>query len=158
LCVGAVVIAGCGVSFSAEDEQSEIFADVLVEGDFSPGGQLTLTLRYQQPYPAQIDVACDLLEDRSGRRADRLVARVLEQQILPTQGLPVGEGTPQPLEEITPVPGSFEQPFNAPVEPGRYEVECLTPVDDNNKLSRSFTIAPIPTVTPLDTATPPETE
>jgi hypothetical protein len=143
--------AGCGVSFSAEEEQSEIFTDLSISGDFTPRGQLILALRYQQRYPVEIQVVCEVLEDRSGPREERLLTRVLEQQLLPTGSLSMGEGTAVPLETITPVPGTFEQPFNGPDQPGRYEVECLTPADDNNDIEESFTIEPIPTVTPVDT-------
>jgi len=152
LCLGGLVVAACGVSFSAEEEQSEIFADLSISGDFTPRGELILALRYQQPYPVTIDVVCDLLEDRSGPRDGRVVTRILEQQILLTRGLSSAEATADPLEKITPVPGSFEQAFAAPERPGRYAVECLTPADDENDIERSFTVLGIPTVTPVEPA------
>ena len=136
-CASAVLtllLAGCGISWSAGPEQSEIFQRLSVEGDFTAGGSLTLTLHYTQPYPVFIILQCDLLGDDRKTSAENLLLKVLPAN--PKAG---------PAGEVTPVSGTIEHRFSAPERPGRYVVTCLTPQDDSNSIQRGVTIAPAPT-------------
>ncbi|MEX1254981.1 MAG: hypothetical protein WEE64_11645 [Dehalococcoidia bacterium] len=135
-----LVAAGCGVDFSPESEESEIFRGLSITGDFRPSGTLSLTLEYQQPYPVLMTVACDLLRDGVGKRDDRLVARIFELPLnVNENGGPVGESEP--------LLGDLKQDFRAPEQAGRYEVDCFTTAEEDNDIGRIITVA-IPTSTP----------
>jgi hypothetical protein len=129
-----LVAVGCGVDFSQETEESEILKALAITGDFTPNGALLLTLDYEQPYPALINVSCDVLENRAGKRADRLVANIMEKPLIVND-----EGGPLP--EATPIAESIEQEFQAPATPGSYEVNCYTVGEEDNDIERMITIA-----------------
>jgi hypothetical protein len=129
-----LLAAGCGVDFSRETEESEILKGLAITGDFTPNGALLLTLDYEQPYPTLINVSCDVLEDRSGKRADRLVANIMEKPLIVND-----EGGPVP--EATPIAESIEQEFQAPANPGSYQIDCFTVGEEDNDIERTNTIA-----------------
>lgn len=156
LLLGIAVLTGCGIRLSSGSDSTELFKGLTVQGDFRAGGRLSLTLQYAQQYPVTVDVACDL------RHAHFRGTPTPE----PTPGTPpparlddprptpaskvfdiVGWTLPVnpdggPVNEATPVLGSFEHAFIAPQEPGRYIVKCYTPRDTNNAISRNITITP----------------
>ncbi len=135
LVLSAIIAAGCGVSFDSNPEESEILKELSVTGDFVPGGALTLTLDYEQPYPALISVACDVLEDRNAPRAERQVAHIPEKPLaVNDNGGPVGEATP--------IAERLEQQFTAPERPGRYQLDCYTVGEEDNDIERIITISP----------------
>ena len=129
-----LVGAGCGVDFSPETEQSEILKGLSITGDFTPNGALLLTLDYEQPYPTLINVSCDVLTDRAGKRADRLVANIMEKPLIVND-----EGGPLP--EATPIAESIDQEFKGPANPGRYEVNCFTVGEEDNDIQRMITVS-----------------
>jgi hypothetical protein len=74
-------------------------------------------------------VECHLLEDDEETK----VMDILNEEIPANpDGAPVGTATP--------LPGDFEKGFRAPPQPGRYLVECLTPLDENNAIGEWITI------------------
>ena len=158
----ALVVTACGISLSAGEEETEIFRELTVEGDFRLGGALTLALEYEQPYPVNVAIKCDLLAlDRAGTPTPE-----------PTEG-PEVEGTPTaaaiprvrptpankvqdileetlgpnpeggPVGEATPVVDTLTRSFTAPDRPGRYLVRCFTPADQNNAVVEEITIPPV---------------
>lgn len=159
----ALTLTACGISLSAEQDGTEIFEGLTVEGDFSAGGTLNLTLHYAQPYPVDVDVECVLVEVDP-------VSTATPEPTTSASGTPAKEPTPTPVvirrvksepankvldilkeelpanpqdlppAEATPVRGTIEKSFTAPERPGRYRVKCLTPDDDNNQISKSITI------------------
>ena len=133
LLTGLVLAAGCGVDFSTEAQESEILKTLTISGDFAPGGALTLRLDYEQPYPTLINVSCDLLKGRSGKRAERLVANIMEKPL-------VVNDNGGPVPEATPIAESIEQEFSAPADAGSYEVNCYTVGEEDNDIERVITI------------------
>jgi len=131
------VLTGCGISLRAENSGSEIFQELVVEGEFIAGEPLTFTLTYEQPYPVEVAIACDLLE----RKPDTDVVRGLRRILRDT--LPAN---PQggPLDEATPVADSLQHTFPAPERPGRYIVACFTKDDRENAIGEEITIVPPP--------------
>jgi hypothetical protein len=169
---GAVVASGlalalltaCGISAGSEDETTELFKRLTVEGDFRAGGTLTLTLQYEQPYPVTVDVGCELLfRDFRGAPTPQPTPGPT-----PTAPIPILEPTPVnrvldilsdalprnanggPAGEATPISGVITREFAAPEVPGAYTVRCLTPRDRNNRISQRITIAPAADAGPTD--------
>lgn len=166
-----LTLAACGVSLGAGDDGTEIFEGLAVEGDFSAGGRLNLTLDYAQPYPVEVEVECILLEVDPESTATPEVTPTPTgtpaAEPAPTQ-VPIPRARPTPAHKVltilaeelpanpqevppaeaTPVYGTIEAGFVAPDRPGRYVVKCLTPDDDNNAIRTSITITAELTPTP----------
>lgn len=142
----AALFAGCGVSFGAGSEETEIFKRLTVEGPFTPKSLLSVTLEYEQPYTVPVEVACNILREGSGRRpAPTPFVRI------PPNPEPNGG----PVEEATPTAGSVTRPMQAPGRPGRYLLWCFTTEDRNNGIVERFRIVPGPTPAP-ERARPPD--
>lgn len=143
----AFVVVGCGISLSAERRESEIFKDLVIQGEPIVGESLSLILEYEQPYPVAIDVACDLLEEKRDENEEgeddepRRVSRILRESL---PGNPKGG----PLDEATPVSDTIQRSFDAPERPGRYIVLCFTREDEDNTIARLIAVAPAPTSIP----------
>ena len=158
----ALIVTGCGISFGASESETEIFKELTVEGDFRPGGSLTMTLEYAQQYPVTIDVECALFEIEPEKTPTAATATSTPaSELTPTPvRIPNPRSTPVnkvvdilaetlaanpeggPVDEATPVPGVFERDFFAPERSGKYVVLCFTPDDDNNGIAESITIKP----------------
>ncbi len=165
LALCAVVLAACGIGFSEEPEETELFKSLSVDGVLLPGEPLTLALEYEQPYTVAIDVRCDVLDadpdptatpavtatpyaGRSDITPPPTVVRI--PRVRPTPVSKVLDILAQEIPanadggvagEVTPVPGRIEQRFFGPEAPGRYWARCFTPLDVNNAITRGFTIA-----------------
>lgn len=160
----AVVLVACGIGFSEEPQETEIFKSLTVDGVFLPGEPLTLVLEYEQPYTVAVAVQCDVLDADPDPTATPAVTAtpfagrpditppptiVRIPRVRPTpvskvldilvQEIPANEDGGL-AGEATPVPGEIEQRFFGPEEPGRYVAKCFTPLDVNNAITRSFTI------------------
>ena len=153
------LLTACGITLSSGEDETELFKELTVEGEFRVGGTLSLTLSYAQPYPVTVDVACELL----------LVGFKGTPTPKPTPGTPPPAPIPNleptpvnkvldilsqqlpnnaeggPVDEATPLLGTVEHSFGAPERPGRYTVRCYTPRDENNAISKRITIAPAET-------------
>ena len=167
----AAIFAGCGISFSAEPEETELFKQLSIdgdsapgEGDFAPGQPLTLLLEYEQPYTVRIEVRCDVLEADPPPPPDYTPTPLIVLGILitpePTR-VNIPRIRPTPFNkvidiliddipanpdgglagEVTPVPGTIERSFLAPEQPGHYIAKCFTPLDVNNAILEEFTIS-----------------
>ncbi len=137
----AVLISGCGISLSAENTASEIFVELTVQGDFAVGGQLALSLAYEQPYPVPITVVCAVLGPLSDDEEPEELARIL------SEALPANpEGGP--LDQATPVADAIQRSFSAPDSPGRYLVRCRTEADEDNAIIEEITIKAAQTPVP----------
>jgi len=152
------LLAGCGISFSEGDTQTELFKRLAVDGSFTPGAELRLGLNYEQPYSATLDVECDLLTTAKATPTPRPTKDRLGTPTptpvhvpapIPTPGnrvsiIVVESIGPNPLgttaDESTPVPGTITRKFNAPDQPGRYMVRCYTPADRNNQIFKGIRI------------------
>jgi hypothetical protein len=166
----ALVLAACGISLSAEEDGTEIFRHLTVEGDFRPAAALSLTLEYSRQYEVAVDVECYLRDlDTSTPTPVSTATTIPVPGMTPAPGqvsifrprptpgnrvlLILSESLPPnpeggPVGEATPVPGTITRRFFVPERPGRYSVRCFTPADDNNSISENITIAPLPTLTP----------
>lgn len=164
----AGLLVACGITLGEGDEETELFRRIVVEGDLIPGAELKLGVDYSQPYPVALDVVCELLTleplmptpegtetPESRRPAPPTEVRIPALRPTPEEKVldilitsigPNAEGGP--ADEATPVLGSISRRFRAPTEPGRYSVECYTPADDNNQISKTIRIEPGPTATP----------
>lgn len=161
----ALIVTACGISLGTGEDETEIFKRLTVEGDARPGGFLLLTLEYAQQYPVAVGVECVLLEVNPERTAtpestpgaattptpvvisgaiptpkDKVLDILVETLPANSEGGPVGEATP--------VSGTIERRFSVPERPGRYDVECFTPKDDNNAISKRITVASASTPVP----------
>lgn len=167
----AVIFAACGISFSAEPEETELFKRLSIDGDsapgdggFTPGAPLALLLEYEQPYTVPIQVRCDVLEVDPPPTPDYTPTPLIVLGILVTPdptivNIPRIYPTPSnkvidilimdiPANpdggvagEATPVPGTIELRFFGPERPGRYIAKCFTPLDVNNVIFEEFTIS-----------------
>jgi len=156
LLLGLAVLTGCGIRLSSGSDTTELFKGLIVQGDFRAGGRVSVTLQYAQPYPVTVDVACDLRHAHfrgtptpQPAPGTTTPARLAYPPPTPVNKLfdIVGWTIPVntdggPVDEATPILGSFEHTFIAPQEPGRYVVKCYTPRDTNNAISRNITIVP----------------
>lgn len=167
------MLIACGISLGAGEDETDIFKQLGVEGDFSPGGALELTLEYAQQYPVAVDVECDLLavdpEATATPQWTPVATSTPADGVTPTQ-VPIPKARPTPKHKVleilvetlpavgtpetwspsetTPVPGTITGGFSVPARPGRYVVKCFTPDDDNNSISKDITIAPASAPTP----------
>ena len=160
----AAIFVACGISFSAEPEETELFKRLSIDGDFAPGGSLTLLLEYEQPYTVRIQVRCDVLEADPPPTPDHTPTPLIVLGILITPeptvvNIPrirptpfnkvidvlVDDIPPNPdgglAGEATPVSGTLKQRFVGPEQPGRYIAKCFTPLDVNNAIIEEFTIS-----------------
>ncbi len=163
----AAIFVACGISFSAEPEETELFKQLSVEsdsGDFAPGAPLTLLLEYEQPYTVPIRVRCDVLEADPPPTPDHTPTPLIVLGILITPeptAIHIPRIYPTPFnkvvdvliddipanpdgglaDEATPVPGTIERRFKAPARPGDYVAKCFTPLDVNNVIFEEFTIS-----------------
>ncbi len=140
-----VLVIACGVTLDAEDEASETFRDVTVTslspGPLVAGTELQLTVNYAQPYPAQLDIECDLLAADGAKVRD-----------LHVEAIPANSAANIPTEvdenfaaETTPLLGTFGPRFFAPEMPGTYIVHCFTQEDTNNEIERVIRIVAVAT-------------
>ena len=129
LLLAAAALAGCGVAFGPAPQGNEFFKSLEVTGDLRVGAPLTAALEYAQRNPIEVTVQCEL------RQKKELVKVIGGERVAP---LP--EGDP----EATPFPGNYAFDFTVD-EPGRYRVECLTPLDEDNYIIEEFTIEPAAT-------------
>lgn len=127
-----MLLAACGVRFSAAKQGTEFFVSLDVSGDKRAGQPLTALVTYDQKYPFEVLIKCEL------RQAKELVK-------------PVGQDSAPPLAngnpKATPFPGSFSYDFTVE-RPGAYEVQCYTPADEDNFITKEFALGPAPDVTP----------
>jgi hypothetical protein len=166
-----LTLTACGISLGAGEDGTEIFEGLTVEGDFTAGGRLNLTLEYAQPYRVGVDVECILIELDAESTATPEVTPTATTtpaaEMTPTQ-VPIPRARPTPANKVltilaeelpgnpqevppaeaTPVYGTIEASFSAPERPGRYIVKCLTPADDNNAIRTTITITAALTPTP----------
>ena len=125
LAVTTLLLAGCGVRFRDPEPGTEFFTDLDIAGDFRVQAPLTLTVAYEQYYPAEVEVVCEL-------RQHNETLRELGRQLVP----PLPDGDP----DATPVAGHSSFDFTVD-QPGTYDVECLTPKDEDNYISDEITVA-----------------
>lgn len=130
--VAPAVLAACGVAFSPDDESNEFFQTLEVSGDRRAGQVLTAAVSYEQFYPVEVRMACELRDDT------QLIKPIAEVIVMPLEN-----GGP----EATPFPGNFAFDFTVD-EPGSYRVECLTPRDEDNYIIDEFSIGAAPAETP----------
>ena len=133
LCMVAMMAGACGVAFSAPSRDHTLFQSLKVTGEMRTGAPLTAKLAYQQYLPLNIDIRCEL-------RQDKKLIKVVGQGVVPQDP----GGTPK----STPVPGSASYSFTVD-SPGDYRVACYTPSDEDNVLVYGFTVKGAPvTATP----------
>ncbi len=126
LCALAVLMAGCGIDLGGGDEHSEPLAGLRISGTPAVGEELRVELEYSQTYPVPVEVECRLKQGKT---------------VLQTIGSDTVPANPEGNPEATPMPGSFTFPFRVE-QPGEYKVECLTPADEDNKISKTISIGP----------------
>jgi hypothetical protein len=125
LAIASLLLAGCGVSFGS-DQGNEFFKSIDVSGRMEAGAPLTVAVTYEQFYPFQLDIECELWDNTT-----KTLVRSLGQDLIPSYP----EGSPR----VTPFPGNFSMDFVVE-EPGEYLVECFTVLDDENFIGEKITI------------------
>jgi hypothetical protein len=125
LVAAAILLVGCGVRYRDPEPGTEFFSDIEVAGDMTVQAPLTVTVGFEQYYPAEVELVCEL-------RQNNQTLRELGRQLVP----PLEQGDP----EATPVTGHATFDFTVDV-PGDYDVECLTPKDEDNYISTDITVA-----------------
>jgi hypothetical protein len=113
----SLVLSACGVRFRDPEPGTEFWDSIEITGTFTPGGALTVTAAYEQLNPLDVEVMCELREEKE---------QLLEIGRTVVPALP--DGNP----DATPQAGSVTFDFAAPSPPGAYIVECLTPLDEDN--------------------------
>ena len=120
-----LLLVGCGVRLRDPDPGTEFFSDIEIAGELRAQAPLTLTVGFEQYYPAEVELVCELRQNEQTLRE-------------------LGRQTVQPLEggdpDSTPTVGHAT--FDFTVEPaGTYVVECLTPKDEDNYIAKEIKIA-----------------
>lgn len=158
----ALTGAACGIDYGTASEETEVFKKLTVTGDFTPGSLLTMTLDWEQPYPADVEIRCQVLFENAQPTAtpegSPVPPGVAQRTPTPTPRIPRERPTPKnwvqdipghtlqsndeggPVEEATPTSGTLERRFRAPGVPGRYFIRCYTPQDENNAIFQEFTL------------------
>jgi hypothetical protein len=113
----SLLFVGCGVRISGPERGTEFWDSIDITGTFTPGGALNVTAAYEQLNPVDVEVICELRE---------------EKEQLHEIGRTVVPALPEGSPDATPVAGSVSFDFSAPDDPGAYIVECLTPSDEDN--------------------------
>ena len=134
----AALSGACGVAFSESNEGTEFFKRIQVSGPGRAGATMTVLLDYEQYYPADVVVRCEL------RTESALVAEIGPPFVAPL--LPFGS------PDATPIAGAFSRDFVVE-DPGTYRVECLTPQDEDNFIAEEIEIGPAE-ATPAPAPTP----
>jgi hypothetical protein len=119
-----MMAGACGVAFSAPSRDHTLFQSLKVTGQMRTGASLAAHLTYQQYLPIDIDIRCEL-------RQDKKLVKV------------IGQGTvsedPGGSPKATPIPGSVSYNFTVDA-PGDYHVTCYTPSDEDNTIVYGFTV------------------
>ncbi len=118
------MLTACGVAFSDAPQGNEFWSALTVTGDHHVGQPLTAAVSYKQSYTIAVPIKCEL------RQSKNLVK-------------PIGEATipadPGGSPKATPFPGNFSFDFSVDA-PGEYRVDCFTAADEDNFISKTFTI------------------
>jgi len=125
LAATTLLIAGCGVRLQDLEPGTEFWASIEITGTFTPDSPLHVEAQYEQLYPVDVDVLCELRREKE-------------------QLLEIGRATVPALAggnpAATPIAGTLSYDFSAPPAPGTYVVECLTPLDEDNFIGDEITI------------------
>jgi len=124
LAIIAAVAAACGIGFGSGSPSTELFKELRVFHDPNNASNMLFELDYRQPYTVEVEVVCRLYH--GSERLNDIVGFLVPPN--PAGGI---------VGEVTPVPGTFKGSFPVP-PPGRYQVTCLTPTDDNNRITTVF--------------------
>jgi hypothetical protein len=124
LIAAASLLAGCGISFADAPEGNEFWKSLDVSGERRAGSILTAAFVYEQFYPVDVPVTCEVL--REGE-----LLRHIGSTIIPAYP----DGSP----EVTPFAGSFSFDFVIDT-PGEYRVDCYTNADEDNFIREVITI------------------
>lgn len=117
--------AACGVEFSEDESGTEFFKELTISGERRAGAPLTVSAFYEQFYPVDLDVSCEL------RQGNALIKPIGNQTVAA-----VPDGSP----DATPVVGHVTFDFTVGA-PGPYKVECLTPKDENNFIQEEIVVS-----------------
>ncbi|MEX2247877.1 MAG: hypothetical protein WEC75_14475 [Dehalococcoidia bacterium] len=124
LALSAALLAGCGVGFAGGPQGTEFFKSLTVTGHKQTGAPLTAAVTYEQNYPLDVPIQCEL---RRGKALIKLIGGATAP--------PYPDGTP----EKTPFPGNFSFDFTVE-EAGHYKVQCYTTADDDNFIEEEFDV------------------
>ncbi len=160
-----LVVVACGIGFSDESEETELFKEISIEESVLTGQLVAVFLDYARQYPADVDVQCDLLSQDdlptvTPRATETVSPAGLRRTPEPTLAvIPRVRPTPKnkvleifemtigrnldggPTGTATPELGTIERHFIAP-DPGEYVVWCYTPLDQNNAIFQELTVLP----------------
>lgn len=132
-------LPACGVKFSEDFDGTELFKSIVLEGDRSPGAQLTLRLGVAQGYPVPVRFMC-IYEDEDRLTEDQNRVSFFERAVV------VAEEIVPPAEARTPADEGIPRreyvfSFRAPGE-GSYFLACFTPAAEDNGISLTFRVRP----------------
>jgi hypothetical protein len=121
----SLAAAACGVDFSEDEPGTEFWQTITISGELRAGAPLQVTASYEQFYPADLEVQCEV-------RQEATLIKAIGAETIPA----LAAGTP----ESTPVAGHVTYDFTID-EPGAYTVECLTPKDEDNFINDEVEVA-----------------
>jgi hypothetical protein len=121
----SIALTACGIRYRDPEPGTEFFSEIEIAGDQSVATPLTVTVGFEQFYPVEVELVCEL-------RQGSTTLRELGRQLVP----PLEQGEP----EAIPVAGHATFDFTIDV-PGAYDVECLTPKDEDNYIAEEINIA-----------------
>lgn len=137
LLAASLLLAGCGIRFSAAPQGNDFFDSLDVTGDKRVGETLTAAVALSQFYPVEVAVECELLEDSE-------TLKPIGREVVPA----MPNGSP----ERTPFPWNYSFDFTVD-DPGEYYVDCFTPLDEDNFIREVIDIGEPAEATPTPITT-----
>lgn len=168
----------CGIEYGSASQETEVFKSMTLDGVFTPHSQITMLLDYEQPYPVDIRLRCNILSTTplathtpefgtptatpiSFTSPEPTTIRIPKVHPTPKYrviGIDVRDIPPNPdakdNPDATPVHDTMEVQFFAPAHPGDYFVRCYTPADPDNAIAEPFTVVEGPAALPTQVETP----
>jgi hypothetical protein len=132
LAAASALLSACGISFADAPEGNEFWKSLDISGDFRAGSTLTAAFVYEQYYPADVPVTCELWS---------------EGELLKHIGSTVVPAYPEGDPDVTPFAGSFTFDFVVDA-PGTYRVDCYSNADEDNFIREEFSVKPAITPEP----------
>jgi hypothetical protein len=124
LVAASLLASACGISFADGTEGNEFWKSLDVSGERRVRSTLTAAFVYEQFYPVDVPVTCEIW--REGE-----FLRHIGSTIIPAYP----DGGP----DVTPFAGNFSFDFVIDA-PGEYRVDCYTNADEDNFIRKMVTI------------------
>ena len=120
-----VLLSACGIAFGGAPEGNDFFVSFDVTGEKVAGRPLTAALTYETIYPFEVEIVCELREEKD-----------LVREVARGRAAAVPEGLTPDDDRVA---GDLVFDFVVD-EPGDFHVECYTPLDEANFIIEGFEI------------------